>query len=233
MQRKKIIRQICDIIQNKALPHPTRVGIDGPSAAGKTVLADEIAAILRENGHHVIRATIDGFHHPRAIRTRRGDYCPHGYYQDSFDFDAVRQWLLKPLGMAGDLNYRTAVFDFRNENDVESETLSAPPDAILIFDGVFLHRPEIADCWDVSVYIDCGFDEVLKRALKRDAARLGSSAQVEKKYNRRYIPGQRFYLESIRPQRQADIVIDNRDFERPRIIEEWVEEISARDVDDG
>lgn len=51
---------------------------------------------------------MDGFHHPREIRYRRGSLSPEGYYRDAFDYDAVHAQLLEPLGPGGDRRYRTA-----------------------------------------------------------------------------------------------------------------------------
>lgn len=45
--------------------HPLRVlrvAIDGPDAAGKTTLADDLAAHLTGRGRPVIRASVDDFH---------------------------------------------------------------------------------------------------------------------------------------------------------------------------
>lgn len=47
-------------------PGVTRVGIDGVDGAGKTCLADELAGVLQAQGAPVIRASVDGFHRPRA-----------------------------------------------------------------------------------------------------------------------------------------------------------------------
>jgi uridine kinase len=52
------------------------VGIDGPDAAGKTMLADQLAAALQSNA---VRASIDGFHNPISVRQRRGRFSPEGY----------------------------------------------------------------------------------------------------------------------------------------------------------
>jgi uridine kinase len=52
-------------------PHPLRVALDGPDAAGKTSLADELADRLAQR-RHVIRASADDFQRPRAERYRRG-----------------------------------------------------------------------------------------------------------------------------------------------------------------
>lgn len=68
--------------------HPARIAVDGPDAAGKTTLADELAAVFRTRGRKVIRASIDGFHRPRAERYRRGEFSPQGCYHDTFDHEA-------------------------------------------------------------------------------------------------------------------------------------------------
>lgn len=70
------------------------IGVDGASGTGKSTLADEVAGILADRGRHVIGASIDSFHRPRAKRYRRGDASPEGYYRDSHDLLAVRRALL-------------------------------------------------------------------------------------------------------------------------------------------
>ena len=85
------------------LPHPLRVGIDGVSASGKTVLADELAVVLQKMNREVIRTGIDGFHNPPEIRHRRGSMSVEGYVEDSFDYCGGPQirprilWVLKEV----------------------------------------------------------------------------------------------------------------------------------------
>ena len=62
-----------------------RVGIDGPDAAGKTTLADALAALT---GLPRVRA--DDFLAPPEVRYARGDLDPDGYYADAFDLPALR-----------------------------------------------------------------------------------------------------------------------------------------------
>jgi uridine kinase len=40
---------------------------------------------------------------------------------------------------------------------------------------VFIVRPELCGCWDVSVFVDVRAEEALRRALVRDAALLGGT----------------------------------------------------------
>jgi hypothetical protein len=39
---------------------------------------------------------------------------------------------------------------------------------VLLFDGVFLMRPELRAYWDLTIYLDISADESLRRALTRD-----------------------------------------------------------------
>jgi uridine kinase len=110
MLRSALLDQLTDLILVGDCPHPRRVAIDGIDAAGKTHLADELVPRLAARGCQAIRASLDGFHRPRAERYRRGPYSPEGYYLDSFDFPLVCQQLLVPLGPVGDPDGRGRFF---------------------------------------------------------------------------------------------------------------------------
>lgn len=217
MTRKELLSTLADRIQAIAHAHPLRVAIDGVDASGKTVLADELALLLRSRGAAVIRASLDGFHNPRYVRQRRGRDSPEGYYKDSFDHAALIRQLLVPLGPNGTRRYRRAVFDFRVDSAVDVPPETAPHEAILIFEGVFLQRPELREYWDYRVFVEASFDTTLRRAILRDQNLFGTPEQVRKRYEARYIPGQRLYLERCKPELLADVVVENDDVDRPSL----------------
>lgn len=66
-------------------PGRVLIGIDGPDAAGKSTLADGLAAAL---ARPVVRLSADDFLRPRTDRYRRGELSPEGYYRDSVDLEA-------------------------------------------------------------------------------------------------------------------------------------------------
>jgi uridine kinase len=217
--RAALLERLAALIAAVERPHPVRVAIDGPDAAGKTTLADELAGMLRRHGRAVVRASIDGFHRPREERYRRGRDSPLGYYEDSFDYDALRRCLLEPLGPGGTLRYRRAVFDVRTDSPQPATEIVAPRDAVLLLDGIFLLRPELFESWDLRVFVSVRFEEVLRRALERDAAHLGSRTEVERRYGGRYIPGQQLYYAAAHPAETADLVVHNDDPARPALEE--------------
>ncbi|MBD3349648.1 MAG: uridine kinase [Candidatus Eisenbacteria bacterium] len=213
--RSEAIDQIAGAVLDVRRGHPVRVAIDGVGASGKTRLADELAEALERSGREIIRASVDGFHNPPAVRYRRGGDSPEGYYRDSFDREAIRACIVDPLGEGGGRVYRPAVYDFRSESEVRPPSHEASEDAVLLFDGVFLLRPEMRSWWDYSVFVEAGFDVTLQRALTRDLELFGTEEAVRERYEKRYIPGERMYLERDRPREHADVVFMNDDPARP------------------
>lgn len=190
-----------------------RVAVDGPDAAGKSTLA---ATLARSLDRDVVAVSIDAFHQPPETRQRRGPLSPAGYYEDSFDYVAVRSILLDPLGPGGDRRYRAAVYDHRTSTTCHAPVQQAAETAILLVDGVFLLRPELRQYWDLSIYLHISPDETLRRALTRDVELFGGS--IHERYIRRYLPGQALYRAVADPLAHADVVIDNNDPQHPWIM---------------
>lgn len=213
--RDELLGRLAEAVGSVTIAHPTRVAVDGPPAAGKTTLGDELAVVLRAQGRAVIRASIEGFLLPRSQRYRRGEYSAEGCYRDSFDFDALHRALLDPLGPSGDRKYRQAVYDRPTETAMSQPVTTAPADAMLLFDGVFLLRPELIDRWDLRIFVSVAFEEALERARTRDLALFGSTTEVERRHRERYRPSQQLYFDTVRPNDHADIIVYNDEPQQP------------------
>jgi uridine kinase len=197
-----------------AAPGVLRVAIDGVDGAGKTTFADELAEALAPSGRETIRASVDGFHHPKAARYRLGRHSPEGFFLDSYNYDELRARLLEPLGPGGSGTYRTAAFDHRLDGPVTSPARRADAGAILVLDGIFLHRPELRRYWDYSIFLDVPFDISIPRGAQRGEG----SPDPHAPENRRYVEGQRLYLHDCEPKRRASLIIDNEVLASPRIL---------------
>ncbi|AUH44330.1 cytidylate kinase family protein [Streptomyces sp. CMB-StM0423] len=202
-------------VRSVATAHPLRVAVDGPPAAGKTTLADELAAVLRAEGRDVVRATIDDSLVPRAQRYRRGRYSAEGCYFDAHDRAALRRVLLDPLGPGGDRRFQPSVYDNDTDTPLSPPPATAPEDAVLLFDGVFLLRPELLDRWDLRIFVSVPFEETAVRDRVRSTAPAGSAADIERSWRDRYIPAQQLYFATARPTEHADIVVYNEQLHRP------------------
>ncbi len=213
-RRQRVLDEVADAIVALPAGAVRRVAVDGVDGAGKTVFADELGGVLRRRRVPVVRASVDGFHAPREVRYRRGRDSPEGFYRDSYDYAALRRELLDPLAPGGDRRFRRAVHDVATDRAVAAPLEQAPADAVLVLDGIFLHRLEVRGCWDLSVWLAVELAESVRRCAERD----GTPPDPEAGSNRRYVEGQRRYVAESSPAAHATVVVDNTEFAAPRIL---------------
>jgi uridine kinase len=212
-----LIERLAGVVTELSRSHArVLVGIDGPDAAGKTTLADQLADQLADRLGEVsvppaLRASIDGFHQPRELRYRRGELSAEGCYQDSFDYPALLDECLLPF-RDGAERIRPARYDYRADAERSVEPIRVPDRAVLVFDGVFLLRARLRSLLTLAVYVRVSPEETLRRARIRDLDLFGSRAETDRRYLGRYLPAQALYRADAAPESVADIVIDN---ERP------------------
>ena len=93
-----------------------------------------------------------------------------------------------------------------------------PPDGVLIVDGVFAYRPEINSYWDLRVWIEIDAELSVRRGIKRDADIEGGAAAAEQLHRDRYLVGEQLYIDEVDPRSLVDVIVDNTDFDRPRLV---------------
>jgi len=169
----------------------TRIGIDGVDGAGKTRLAEELAQELTARRRPAVRVTLDQFEQPTAERYVRGDLSPEGYYRDAFDVEAFRAHI---LGIDG------------------------PRDVVVLADGVFLQRPELADLWDATVWVEADLERAARRGAERNLVWFDSLDETHERYRVRYLPAQRRYIEEQQPHERATFVLRNSDLREPELV---------------
>jgi uridine kinase len=200
-----------------ALPRPglgrQLVGVDGVDGAGKTIFAQAWVEMLEATGVSAHRVGLDGFLAPRAVRHRRGRTSPEGFYLDSYDLRAFVEAVVVPLRPGGSGRITPARYDVSIEAPVDPEPLDIPVGGVVVVDGMFLHRGELHDLWDYSVFLDVPFAETCRRMAVRD----GGPADPQHPANARYVGGQRIYLATDDPIGRADAVVNNTDPARPTI----------------
>jgi uridine kinase len=207
------------ILSRRIADRPLKVAIDGRCGSGKSVLSDELGALIRSQGPQVVRPSVDGFHHPRERRYRQGEFSARGYYEDGFNYEAIVETLLRPLsGSVFPVVCREVSHDVRVELAFDAPAVNIGAQAILLFEGIFLLRRELDPWWDIKILLDVDPATALTRALARDIGAIGPSDVIQRKYEVRYERAWQIYVNAEHPESKADIVVDNTDLLRPAVI---------------
>jgi uridine kinase len=138
------------------------VGVDGQGGAGKTVWAAGLAEALQSLGLPAGVVHFDDFFLPSAER-------PHGTCETrtvggDFDWRRLRDEVLVPLRENRVGRYER--YDWTL--DALAETHEVPPHGVVIVEGVYCTRRELADLYDVRVWVACPRDVRLARGIERD-----------------------------------------------------------------
>jgi uridine kinase len=190
--RHLVLQELGDALAGVRAPgRVTRIGIDGVDGAGKTRLAEELAQELTARGRPAVRITLDQFEQPTAERYARGDLSPQGYYLDAFDLERFREHVLSVGGL---------------------------PDVVVVVDGVFLQRPELAGLWDATVWVEAELEVAAERGAERNRVWFDSLDETHERYRVRYMPAQRRYVEEQRPHERATFVLRNSDLAEPELV---------------
>lgn len=211
-ERRLVIEALADELLHNYGRGRTIVAVDGPEGAGMAVLADDLATELRRRGHAVVRASIDGFRRPRAERDARGPSSAEGAYRDAYDYSAFRRVLVEPFRMGEGASVVTATFDHERDVPLPTKWITAPVDALLLVDGVFLLRPELRGLWNASIWLETPSESVPARRMEHE----GASGALEDQATRRERGAQELYRAESSPRSAATIILNAEDPEHPR-----------------
>jgi len=216
-QRSALIAGLAERI-DRLSPGRLRVAVDGYTAAGKTSFGHELAAALRELGRPTLRASFDDFKNTWAEARRLGydRVSGEGYYRNAYDFRSARELLLGPAGADGTGQVVLCAHDPLTGEDHRDHAVAAPSNAVLIVDSVFAFRPEYNDLWEFRIWLDTSPEVALQRGIERDTEMEGRE-EAARVHRDRYHVAEQIYLAEVRPLDLADVIVDNRDFARPRI----------------
>lgn len=196
------------------------VGVTGIDASGKSTLTTMLADELRRSGKSVQIVRLDDFHRTRAERHVEGLPEPVQFYEYGFDFERLRNGVLKPIRDEGQLDATLVCLDLIKDTWTVERKYSVNSETIVLLDGVFLFRPDIAHFLDLIVFLQVDEGTVIERVKRRDVPIYG--AEILAKYESKYLPAQRNYLEEYPAEINADVIIDNNDVENPVVLK-WHE----------
>lgn len=190
----KLLKQInLDVRQNKRFI----LGIDGLSRSGKTTLTNMLLSMLYEREIEGIAIHLDDHIVERSKRYNTGCEEWYEYYYLQWDIEWLRKTLFENLIHSEEIEMPY----YDNEKDqYNDKTLNLADKEIIIVEGIFLQREEWKSYLDYTVFIDCPRDVRFGRENSQ------TQENIEK-FRNRYWKAEDFYMEKLRPEEKANLVI--------------------------
>ena len=186
----------------KRRARPLLVAIDGPSGSGKS----DLAALLARALDAVVVPT-DDFYAAHIADAEWDARTPAERAADAIDWRRLMAEAVEPL-LAG----RTATwypFDFeagpRPDGTFAAATspTTREPAAVVVLDGAYSSRPELADLIDLSVLVDVSAAERHRRLVERDGEPYTDA------WEQRWRAAEDYYFTAVRPPSSFDLVVVN------------------------
>lgn len=187
----------------------------GADASGKTRFAALFSEYLALQGVGSAVVSIDDFHNPAALR-RQGENPQDAYYRNAFDLGRLVAEVLEPWKRTGSLHRTLSCLRLESDRYDLTLTINLNPGDVMLLEGSLLFRPPILSYLDTKIFLDVSFPEILRRAQRRDVPRFGP--EILEAYREKYIPVQKRYFLEFSPKDSADLLIENEDYENPRIL---------------
>ncbi|PEE80062.1 AAA family ATPase [Bacillus toyonensis] len=116
------------------------------------------------------------------------------------------------------IRYETISHNLVTDMPVQNEPLVALQNMVLIVDGTFLLKKDVAHLFDYKIFVDTDFEIARKRGAERETEAFGSYEEAEKMFLNRYHAACKMYIDEHNPKECADVVFRNSDLENPEVI---------------
>jgi hypothetical protein len=191
---------VADVVSDRALDHPTRVAVDGPSAAQPAEFARRVAEVLRGRGRAASVIAAETFWRDASLRLEWGRTDVESYARDWLDDGALDREVLGPLGPGGRGEFLPALRDPATNRSARVPYQPAAPDEVVIVAGELLLGRGLA--FDVTVHL---------------ALAAGARARRTDPDWAWTLPAHDRYDREVDPMSRADVVIRWNDPQHPAV----------------
>lgn len=169
------------------------VAIDGMGGSGKSTLAAAVAELC---GAVVVHG--DDFYRPMAAEDR-AELSPEQGYHRYFDWQRLRREVLVPLAGRRVAEYQR--YDWESGDLAVGEIHRVDLFGVVVVEGVYVARPELAALYDLLVYVETPPEESLQRLRDRGH----DHGPID--WATRWRLAEEHYLSVTRPRERVDLVV--------------------------
>jgi uridine kinase len=175
------------------------LGIDGLSRSGKTTVANYLKSILNRENQPVYLFHLDNYIVEKERRYQTGHEEWYEYYELQWDVPWLKEYFFEKLKEHKQLQLPT----YNGKTDTHTtKVVNISDKCLIIVEGVFLQRKEWRNYFDYLILIDSQKEKRFNREQKTTQLNVG-------KFLNRYWKAEDYYLNTINPAVNANLVIKN------------------------
>jgi molybdenum cofactor guanylyltransferase len=200
LRSSRAVASILDLVGQRQtqVDRPVVMAIDGPSCSGKSILATAIA--LRSpasvlEGDDFYRGSL-----PALTESQREAMSDTQVVDAVIDWERLRDQGLLPLRAGQSATFRP--YDWDADDGRLAPPKTVLPADLIIVEGVYTARPELADLVDAAVYL--GVDPQTR-------ARRYPERENDPEWARFWERGESYYFRVVRPPASFDLQLNARD----------------------
>ncbi|GHO50937.1 uridine kinase family protein [Ktedonospora formicarum] len=189
---------LLDIHQLLRHKNPVLVALDGRSGTGKSTIANELA----KHGDGVV-VVGDDFYSGGDDDVWSGISAEEKVAK-VIDWQRMRKQVLEPLLAKRPAHWHP--LDFHPERGWvgwKDETITLEPAPVILLDGAYSARPELADLVDLAILVE------VNDITRRERLILREGPDFMSRWHRLWDPAEDLYFTYIRPRSSFDIVVSN------------------------
>ncbi|MFC2150813.1 uridine kinase [Calditrichota bacterium] len=184
-----------ELLESISISHNTNrsflIAIDGQAGAGKSTFTARLVNLLLDNSIEATIVPLDNFF--KTSSQRRQIYA----VISDLDWRRMRDQVILPLRSGKRAHFQ--YYSWVEDRLLDWITVESP--SVVIVDGVTALRKELAEFYDLRIWLSCPDEVRLPRLSSRADMRAGEI--------KRWLPSERRYLKSHNPASRADLIIDN------------------------
>ncbi|MBM7660044.1 uridine kinase [Bacillus mesophilus] len=185
---EQLIREIDSIASNQST---LLIGIDGCGGSGKSTLTRK----LKDQCSNVTIVHKDDFFLPSSqLIKKHPTQKPIGA---DFDWKRLLHQVIEPIRQNKEGRYQR--YDW--EKDELAEWQSVPVGGIVVIEGVYSTRKELADLYDFTIWVECPRETRLARGIERDGE------QARETWENNWMISEDIYVKEDQPHNRADLIV--------------------------
>ena len=201
-----VVDEILDVRTTIPSDRSVLIAISGIDAGGKGYFTERLVGSLQAKGVRAVSVNVDAWLSLPDRRFGTSD-PPENYYRHAIRFEEMFTETVFPLrdqrSLRVEINYADETATEYRRRFLQFDNVE-----VIVLEGIYLFKRSFQSYYDRSIWIECGFETALERALSRGQECLPPEETI-RDYRTIYVPAQEIHFQRDDPKGVANLIVNN------------------------